>query len=222
MSDIAASRKETQFYINIIKRWESSPFHGQDYENHFLSLQKKYKKYYPNIYILNRKALKIQHAVFGWLSGTRKIIPTFDKSQLSSSQIIFKPKFSLNESSRPSSVQRKVKKSSEIFDNKESKDWEKSVHISPLHMSDNKRKRMPSNGSDIKSERMVPVPKYNSLTSYNKVSPRGNTQSFMERNKHLGTSLKNITNVIHKAVSKYNDEKLTRASNERTFQNKYK
>ena len=133
MSQNAAGRKNADYYLNIIQRWRENSIKGDEYENHFLKFQKEYRKYYPNVYILNSKALVIQHAVFGWLSNTRKILPNSSTSPLSSSQVLFKPKYRLDDVSRPSSVKRKEKnmiKKCEIFDNKENILTEKSVNIS--------------------------------------------------------------------------------------------
>ena len=62
-----------------------------------MSMQKKFMKYYPNIFILNRKALKIQHAYYKIKAGVRKGISAKYNTPLNSSRVQFKPKYGLNE-----------------------------------------------------------------------------------------------------------------------------
>ena len=90
--------KDISFYSNAIKRWHDNITPGEEYESNILRLQKEYRKYYPNVYVLNKKALIIQHFYFNlrskWLRGG--IVRT--SHPLNSSQIFFKPKYSLNNS----------------------------------------------------------------------------------------------------------------------------
>ncbi|CAI2361226.1 unnamed protein product [Moneuplotes crassus] len=204
-------RKSPEYYQAVITRWRESSMTGQQHEDSFLKLQREFRKYYPNIYILNRKALIIQHAVFGWLAGFRGVTTRLSKSQMSSSQILFKPRYKLNEVSRPSSVKRKVhsKVDSGLFDNKENY-YERSVHISPIHIDNPKRSRVNSNGSECRPKKLSCFPRPHVTPATSKLTPRENKMSLLDRNKNLGTSLRNITNVIYKAVGKYNDTKLTR------------
>jgi hypothetical protein len=52
--------------MKTFKRWNTSKLSGKDYETFFLSKSSLFKKYTPNMYILNRACLKIQHAYVQW------------------------------------------------------------------------------------------------------------------------------------------------------------
>ncbi len=47
--------------MKTFKWWTSSKLKGSDYEKHFISKSSEFKRYIPNMYLLNRAALKIQH-----------------------------------------------------------------------------------------------------------------------------------------------------------------
>ncbi|CAI2361614.1 unnamed protein product [Moneuplotes crassus] len=212
MSQRIPQRKAPEYYQGVLKRWEQNPMSGQQHEESFLKLQREFRKYYPNIYILNSKALLIQHAVFGWLSGLRKVTPKFSGSQLSSSQIVFKPKFKLNELSRSSSVKRKVrsKVKSGKFDNKENLCHERSVHISPINCDNPKRMRVTKNKPEDKPQKLSVHPYGIDEGLTKRLILRDSKLNLSNRTTNLGTSLRNITNVIHKTVGKYNGDNLTR------------
>lgn len=220
MSQTAKEANGQEYYQNVINRWKTGFTRGIQYEEHFLKLQKEYRKYYANVYVLNSQALKIQHAYFGLMSGTRKTTTIHNKTPKDTSKILFKAKYGLNDASRVTSSKRKLKppmsKKSILFDDKENKEIEKSINVSPIHYNEGSSRvnsQISENrnnyGNDLKD-----VPRYSSLSSYQMVSPR-NKDNITSRSKNLGTSLRNITNVIHKAVGKYNDTKLTRTSSER-------
>lgn len=221
MSQTAKEAKSQEYYQNVINRWKTGFTRGIQYEQHFLKLQREYRKYYANVYVLNSQALKIQHAFFGLMAGVRKPASNYNNPPKDTSKILFKAKYGLNDASRLPSSKRKLKppmsKRSILFDDKENKEVEKSINVSPIHCNEGNNSRVNSqmsenrnnNGNDI-----TDIPKYSSLSSYQMVSPR-NKDNLISRSKNLGTSLRNITNVIHKAVGKYNDTKLTRTSSER-------
>ena len=47
-----------------VRKWRSSKVTGPQYEKHFIAKSSEFKRYPSNMYILNRAALKIQHAFF--------------------------------------------------------------------------------------------------------------------------------------------------------------
>jgi len=85
-------------YQAAINRWVASEYSGIDYENHIMTLQKKFMKYYANIFILNRKALKIQHAYFRSRAGIKRVVTSRGMKSRSSSSIFFRPRYGLNDS----------------------------------------------------------------------------------------------------------------------------
>ena len=98
MSKDAAVERDWSFFYNVIQKWHDFNVPGEKYENHILGLQKQFKKFYPNVYILNRKALIIQHFYFKYRSRDRKAATIHPYIGLNSSQVFFKPKYSLNNS----------------------------------------------------------------------------------------------------------------------------
>ena len=109
MSKYAAELKSESFYENIIKRWHSNSISFDVYEDHLLSLQKTYKRLKPNVYFLNKIALKIQHFYFNWkLKQWRKPIIENKPNLINSSQIYFKQKYGLNSSKLVLSNQKQV------------------------------------------------------------------------------------------------------------------
>jgi hypothetical protein len=156
MSQTAKKTKGQEYYQNVITRWETDFTSGTEYEEHFLKLQREYRKYYANVYVLNSQALKIQHAYYGCLAGTRKIIPILKRTPMNTSKVVFKAKYGLNGSTRVPSAKRKLKppkgKKNAPFDNKENCEIERSIHASPFNHSDIKRSRVNSQMSENKSE----------------------------------------------------------------------
>ena len=50
--------------MNPLQKWTNSKVTGPEYERYFISKSAEFKRYTSNMYILNRAALKIQHAFF--------------------------------------------------------------------------------------------------------------------------------------------------------------
>lgn len=59
---------------NTIQRWREGTISGEEFEKHFLTLQKQLRHFVPNVFLLNRAVLKIQHMVFKSATGERKLI----------------------------------------------------------------------------------------------------------------------------------------------------
>lgn len=201
MDKNAAETDSTEFYQNVLRRWRESNLSGEEYEKHFLSLQKEFRKYYANIFILNHKALIIQHAYFKVKAGQREITPTHImklRQTKSSSSIHFKPKYKLDHCNLVVNTRRQGLKPPKAY-KRDSEDRNTSL-------------------SSKTSESVRPgTAKCNLLNppkaenAYKMVTPRNNCSAMGEKNQE---SIK-ISQAIESAVSRYNTADRTRTSQRR-------
>ena len=75
MSDSKMTVKDAQA---VLERWVDVKYYGDEYNRSLMMLSHDmYRRSYPlNVFILNRGAIKIQHAFFGLRAGVRRIIPS--------------------------------------------------------------------------------------------------------------------------------------------------
>lgn len=90
-------RRQQREAMSVLIRWKRAGLTTEEYDTHLLGLQKQYRKFVPNVFILNKKALLIQHAYFGVKAGIRKVVKAL-KREGSAAKILFRPKYGLNES----------------------------------------------------------------------------------------------------------------------------
>lgn len=57
----------------VLQRWENKRYYGDEYNRTLMLSSIHFRKYPLNIFLLNKFAIRIQHAYFGIKAGTRKI-----------------------------------------------------------------------------------------------------------------------------------------------------